>query len=82
MFEFKRRFLDRLVLKVPPAAQEVAAMNMAEVEFRYREQVAEILTCGEWANDPERELAEVALHLLDRQACAKKRRCGGVGAMR
>ncbi len=46
-------------------------MNIADVEFRYRERVAEILTRGEWANDPERELAEVALQLLDRQAAAK-----------
>ena len=53
VFEFKKRFLDRLVLKTPLAAQELAAMNIAEVEFRYRERVAEILTRGEWANDPE-----------------------------
>ena len=83
MCEFKKRFLDRLVLKTPPAAQELAAMNIADVEFRYRERVAEILPRGEWANDPERELAEVALQLLDRQAAAKTsgRRCG-VGALR
>ena len=71
VFEFKKRFLDRLVLKTPPAPQELAAMNIADVEFRYRERVAEILTRGEWANDPERELAEVVLELLDRQATAK-----------
>jgi NADPH-dependent glutamate synthase beta subunit-like oxidoreductase/NAD(P)H-flavin reductase len=71
VFEFKKRFLDRLVLKAPVAAQELAAMNIADVEFRYRERVAEILGRGEWANDPERELAEVALRLLDRQAGAK-----------
>ena len=71
VFEFKKRFLDRLVLKTPPVPAELAAMNIADVEFRYRERVAEILTHGEWANDPERELAEVALKLLDRQAAAK-----------
>jgi NADPH-dependent glutamate synthase beta subunit-like oxidoreductase/NAD(P)H-flavin reductase len=71
VYEFKKRFLDRLVLKTPPAPQELAAMNIADVEFRYRERVAEILTRGEWANDPERELAEVVLKLLDRQATAK-----------
>ncbi len=71
VYEFKKRFLDRLVLKVPPAPQELAAMNIADVEFRYRERVAEILTRGEWANDPERELAEVVLRLLDRQADAR-----------
>jgi NADPH-dependent glutamate synthase beta subunit-like oxidoreductase/NAD(P)H-flavin reductase len=71
VFEFKKRFLDRLVLKTPPAEHDLAAMNIAEVEFRYRERVAEILNHGEWANDPERELAEVALKLLDRQAAAK-----------
>ena len=71
VFEFKKRFLDRLVLKAPPAVHELAQMNIADVEFRYRERVAEILTRGEWATDPERELAEVVLALLDRQASAK-----------
>ena len=70
--EFKKRFLDRLVLKAPPQARELASVNIADVEFRYRERVAEILPRGEWANDPERELAEVVLQLLDRQAVAKK----------
>jgi len=71
VYEFKKRFLDRLVLKTPSAPRELAAMNIADVEFRYRERVAEILTRGEWANDPERELAEVVLKLLERQATAK-----------
>jgi NADPH-dependent glutamate synthase beta subunit-like oxidoreductase/NAD(P)H-flavin reductase len=71
VYEFKKRFLDRLVLKMPPAAEELSAMNIADVEFRYRERVAEILTPGQWANDPERELAEVVVRLLDRQATAK-----------
>lgn len=71
VFEFKKRFLDRLVLKKPPEAQELGALNIADVEFRYRERVAEVLFRGEWANDPERELAEVALQLLDRQAAVK-----------
>ncbi|MGH7170273.1 MAG: hypothetical protein ACRELG_08370, partial [Gemmataceae bacterium] len=71
VYEFKKRFLDRLVLKMPPAPRELAATNIADVEFRYRERVAEILTRGEWANDPERELAEVALQLLDHQTSAK-----------
>ena len=33
--------------------------------------MAEILTRGEWANDPERELAEVVLKALELQATAK-----------
>src|ERR1700722_16268548 len=73
VYDFKKRFLDRQVLKTPPAPQELAAMNIADVEFRYRESVAEILTHGEWANDPERELAEVVLKLFDHQATAKTR---------
>src|SRR5206468_2236328 len=71
VYEFKKRFLDRVVLKSPPRPEELAAVNIADIEFRYRERVAEILTRGEWANDPERELAEVVLELLDRQATAK-----------
>jgi NADPH-dependent glutamate synthase beta subunit-like oxidoreductase/NAD(P)H-flavin reductase len=73
VYEFKKRFLDRVVLKSPLSPQELAAVNIADVEFRYRERVAEILTGGEWCNDPERELAEVTLKLLDRQATAKAR---------
>src|SRR5205085_2616351 len=69
--EFKKRFLDRLVLKTPPEPQELAAVHVADVEFRYRERVAEVLPRGEWANDPEREMAEVVLRVLDRQATAK-----------
>src|SRR5262249_15943703 len=71
VYEVKKRFLDRLVLKSPPSPQELADVNIADIEFRYRERVAEILTRGEWANDPERELAEVVLELLDRQASAR-----------
>jgi NADPH-dependent glutamate synthase beta subunit-like oxidoreductase/NAD(P)H-flavin reductase len=71
--EFKKRFLDRLVLKTPPQPQEMSAVNSADVEFRYRERVAEILPRGEWANDPEREMAEVVLQLLSRQASATAR---------
>jgi NADPH-dependent glutamate synthase beta subunit-like oxidoreductase/NAD(P)H-flavin reductase len=71
VYDFKKRFLDRLVLKGPSLANAVAAMNIAEVEFRYRERVAAILTRGEWANDPERELAEVVVTLLNRQMRAK-----------
>jgi NADPH-dependent glutamate synthase beta subunit-like oxidoreductase/NAD(P)H-flavin reductase len=58
---------------MPPTPEELAASNIADVEFRYRERVTEILTRGEWANDPERELAEVVLQSMDRQAAAKGR---------
>ncbi len=71
VYEFKKRVLDRMVLKTAPARADMEDVNVADVEFRYRERVAEILTRGEWADDPERELAEVALKALDRQAGAK-----------
>jgi NADPH-dependent glutamate synthase beta subunit-like oxidoreductase/NAD(P)H-flavin reductase len=71
VYEFKKRFLDRVILRAPPSQEELTALNVADIEFRYRERVAEILPNGKWANDPERELAEVALYLLDRQAHAK-----------
>ncbi|MBY0522100.1 MAG: FAD-dependent oxidoreductase [Gemmataceae bacterium] len=73
VYDFKKRFLDRVVLKSPAAADELAAVNIADVEFRYRERVAEVLSRGEWADDPERELAEVAVRLLDRQTAARAR---------
>src|SRR5262249_21231219 len=71
VFEFKKRFLDRFVLKAAPTRDDLASMNVTDIEFRYRQMVAEILTRGELADDPERELAEVALRLLDREAAAK-----------
>jgi len=72
VFDFKKRFLDRQILKSAPRGEELASMNVTDIEFRYREGVAEVLTHGEWADDPERELAEVAIRLLDRAALAKK----------
>src|SRR5262249_9756060 len=73
VYDFKKRFLDRVVLKSPAAADELSTVNMPDVEFRYRERVAEVLSRGEWADDPERELAEVAVRLLDRQTAARAR---------
>src|SRR5262249_12918142 len=72
VFDFKKRFLDRQILKSAPRCEELASMNVTDIEFRYREGVAEVLTHGEWADDPERELAEIAIRLLDREAAAKK----------
>ena len=64
VFKMKREFLDRQVLKKPPSAAELAAADIADAEFRYREVVAEVLEPGQFTHDPERELAEVAARLL------------------
>lgn len=79
--EFKKRFLDR-VLKTPPDPSELAAVNIADVEFRYRATVAEVLPRGEWANDPEREMTEVVMRLLDQgsESVGSDERLGDVSA--
>jgi NADPH-dependent glutamate synthase beta subunit-like oxidoreductase/NAD(P)H-flavin reductase len=71
VYECKKEFLDRHVLKKHPTPEEIAGMDIAEREFHYREIVAELLDPGPFTADPERELAEVVMHLLDRQKTAK-----------
>lgn len=63
----KKEFLDRHVLKKHPSADELAASDVADIEFRYREVVAEVLDPRQFTNDPERELAEVVVRQLRRK---------------
>jgi NADPH-dependent glutamate synthase beta subunit-like oxidoreductase/NAD(P)H-flavin reductase len=71
VFQCKHDFLDRRVLKPRPAAEELAGMHIAELEFAYREVVAETLPGIDLTADPEREMAEVVMRLLGEQAKAK-----------
>ena len=71
VFECKKEFLDRRVLKAHPRPEEVAALNTAEIEFEYREVVADVLDPNPFTTDPERELAEVVIRLLNKQKKAK-----------
>ncbi len=63
VFKVKREFLDRRVLKKTPTGEDLAAMKVEELEFRYREVVAEVLEPGVFTTDPEREMAEVVARL-------------------
>jgi NADPH-dependent glutamate synthase beta subunit-like oxidoreductase/NAD(P)H-flavin reductase len=64
VFEWKRQFIERRVLKSPPAAEELAAVDPVEVEFAYREVVAERGVDSALSADPERELAVVTTTVL------------------
>ncbi len=64
VFKVKREFLDRRILKKHPTSEEIEAMNVEELEFRYREVVAELLEPGVFTTDPEREMAEVVSRLM------------------
>ncbi|RMD99340.1 MAG: hypothetical protein D6812_11785, partial [Deltaproteobacteria bacterium] len=66
IYRWKRKFLDREILKTPPAPEELAAMDVEEVEFDYREIVEDLFPGDELAEDPERELAEVTMRVLER----------------
>lgn len=72
IYRCKREFLDRRVLKSPPSPAEVAALDPVELEFAYREVVAEVLEPSALTADPERELAETTLRLLARKEAARK----------
>jgi NADPH-dependent glutamate synthase beta subunit-like oxidoreductase/NAD(P)H-flavin reductase len=71
VFRCKREFLDRRVLKTRPVSVELSGMNVAELEFAYREVVAEVIPGRDLTADPERELAEVVVLLLDEQIQTK-----------
>ena len=63
VFEWKRQFVDRQILKSPPTAEAVAQMDPVELEFAYREVVDALAPDATLTADPERELAVVTTSL-------------------
>jgi NADPH-dependent glutamate synthase beta subunit-like oxidoreductase/NAD(P)H-flavin reductase len=63
LFKWKRSFVERRVLKDPPAPDALARIDPAELESRYREVVDTLMPDATWSADPERELAEVSSRL-------------------
>ncbi|HZP40996.1 MAG TPA: FAD-dependent oxidoreductase [Candidatus Binatia bacterium] len=63
VFAWKREFVERRVLKHPPTAAALAAMDPVELEFAYREAVAALPLDPALSADPERELATVTTEL-------------------
>ncbi len=68
VFEWKRNFIERRILKAPPLAAEVARMDPVEVEFSYRQVVDAVMPDAALIGDPERELATVTTLLQQRTA--------------
>src|SRR6266571_2663890 len=68
LFKWKRTFMERRVFKDPPSAQEVSRLDPAAVESAYREVVDARLSDAALSADPERELAEVTMALLEAPA--------------
>jgi NADPH-dependent glutamate synthase beta subunit-like oxidoreductase/NAD(P)H-flavin reductase len=65
IFKWKKVYLDKHVLKPAPSSEEVAAWDLDALEVRYREVASRVLADPDLAHDPERELAETGLHLLE-----------------
>lgn len=63
VFKWKRQFIERVVLKSPPAAEALAEIDPVELEFAYREVVDELIDDAALISDPERELAVVCTML-------------------
>ncbi|HLK10726.1 MAG TPA: FAD-dependent oxidoreductase [Candidatus Binatia bacterium] len=63
VFEWKRQFVERRVLKTPPATEALAAADPVELEFAYREVADAVLPDAALTADPERELAVVTTAL-------------------
>ena len=59
VFDWKRQFIERRILKRPPAAEAVAALDPVDLEFAYREVVNAVVPNVALMSDPERELAVV-----------------------
>ena len=64
LFDWKRNFVERRVLKQAPAPEAVAEMDPVELESAYRAAVDAVLPDEILSADPERELAEVTTALL------------------
>ncbi len=65
IFKWKKEFLDKKVLKPHPSSEEIAAWDLDQLEVRYREVASRVLADLSLAHDPERELAETGLHVLE-----------------
>jgi NADPH-dependent glutamate synthase beta subunit-like oxidoreductase/NAD(P)H-flavin reductase len=63
VFEWKRQFVERRVLKTPPSAEALARMDPVELEVAYREVVDALMPDAALTADPERELAVVTTTL-------------------
>ncbi|HUI27180.1 MAG TPA: FAD-dependent oxidoreductase [Candidatus Kryptonia bacterium] len=63
VFEWKRQFVERHILKSPPAPAALAQMDPVELEFAYREVVDALMPDAALTADPERELAVVTTTL-------------------
>src|SRR5262245_11992415 len=72
IFEWKKKYLDKQVMKQPPSLQEIEGWDLSELEFNYRALVDRRLTQTSFADDPERELAEAGLAVLEAVEVAKK----------
>ena len=64
LFDWKRNFVERRVLKQAPSPEAVAEMDPVEIESAYRAAVDSVLPDETLSADPERELAEVTTALL------------------
>ena len=71
VFKCRQQFMDRRVLKTHPTPIEIAAMDCAALECDYRKIADSLFPDGHLFNDPERELAESALRLLERDPESK-----------
>ncbi len=72
IFDWKKKFLDKRVLKNLPPREEVEKWDLSDLEFHYRELVDRRLPQAPLADDPERELAEVGLAVLQAVEEAKE----------
>jgi NADPH-dependent glutamate synthase beta subunit-like oxidoreductase/NAD(P)H-flavin reductase len=66
VFDWKRQFIERGLLKQPPDVDELARLDPVEAEFAYREVAAAVLPDATLVADPERELAMVTTTLQAR----------------
>jgi len=63
IFRWKREFLERRILKNPPALETLGQLDPVDLEFAYRQVVDEAAPDAALSADPERELAVVTMAL-------------------
>ncbi|MFN8006359.1 MAG: FAD-dependent oxidoreductase [Terriglobia bacterium] len=71
IFEWKKRYLDKQILKQHLPADKVQGWDLSELEFDYRALVDHHVPQAPLADDPEAELAEVGLLVLEALESAK-----------
>jgi NADPH-dependent glutamate synthase beta subunit-like oxidoreductase/NAD(P)H-flavin reductase len=68
VFKCRKQFMERRVYRTPPTPEELKTLDLAALESAYREVVDGTFRYESSRIDPEREMAEISLRLMEEES--------------